>query len=261
MITLAYTTLNSAFVMADEPVKPASIYPTEITLDVMRLGPRCNVTIPTYGIFPGCQLPSGNIPDRFNFTYSGHNYLSICSLDKQGFREFCIVGSNGVPIGVPDYDVLLANGAGDVGERSGWGFIRYSQYPYEIAKLEYGPGFAWIELYNQTDLKGEKICTMLLNLETTQQTCNGLGRQARSAKIFGFYYDDTDYSGKRYKLCLRTPQDEANRCFYHTSANTKGEFSVMNIDNKDSPGSWIGVEAKGDKISGSLYSIDYLYTR
>ncbi|MEE1889036.1 hypothetical protein [Pseudomonas carassii] len=248
-LTLAscLTTLHSIGAMAGNQANSMSNVPLNYTLDTAVFqGPECEGTLSNYGTVNACRLPSGTVPKRIQFS-SASDYSSLCALDKDGFIEFCLLGSLGM--GRP----LLDNAS----SASGWGFVKFIQFPFSIEKFEYGPGFSWIELYSDLDLQGDRLCVMILTLGSTQQACNGIGRQARSAKIFGFYFN---YDAK-YEICLRTPQDEANRCFYHNTANTLGEFSVMNIDSKNPPEGRVGVRAKGDKISGSLYSVDYLKTR
>lgn len=240
--------LYSAGLYAVEPVTP-QVNPIDYKIAVNLTGNECEGAIRAFGVSTACRLPNGATPDRLDFTFTPRDYISLCGLDREGFRVFCITGSS--QSGNKD-NVHLTNGRFYT-VPSGWGLVQYSPYPYDIAELEYGPGFAWVEFYPQAGLAGERLCVMALGLESSQLACNGVGRQARSAKIIGVHNP-----GKPYWVCFRTPDDEANRCYssmyYNSSA---GVLKIMDIDS-ESPPQYGAIRVKEGRVAGSLYSVDYL---
>lgn len=241
--------LYSAGLYAVEPVTP-QVNPIDYKLFVVATDSKCEGAIRAFGVSPACRLPNGATPNRLDFTFTRHDYISLCGLDREGFRVFCITGSGGLE---SKDTVYLPNGR-FYGVPSGWGFVQYSPYPYDIAELEYGPGFAWVELYPQTGLAGGRLCVMALGLESSQLACNGVGSQARSAKIIGVHSPD---SSQRYWVCFRTPRDEANRCYSSPYSNgASGVLKIMDIDS-ESPPQYGAIKVKEGKVAGALYSVDY----
>lgn len=234
---------------AAEPVKSQTINPLNYTLKVNLTENSCSNTITAFGVSTACRLQGGAAPNRLYFDFAPKDYISLCGLDREGFREFCIVGS-GYTGGKEN--VHLFNGR-FIGVPSDWGLIQYSQAPYDVAELEYGPGFAWVELYPELNLAGERLCVISLNLESSQAACHGVGRSARSAKIIGIHNP-----GKHYWVCLRAPKDEANRCYSSIFRTmSAGVLKIMDIDS-ESPPEYGAIRVKKGRVAGSLYSVDYL---
>jgi hypothetical protein len=239
--------LYSTGLYSAEPVNP-QVNPMDYTLVERFTDVSCKEYIRAYGVSTACRLPNGAVPNRLHFTHTPQDFMSLCGLDREGFRLFCITGSARTTVSTAHLDTGRFNGT-----PSEWGLVAYSPYPYDIAEFEYGPGFAWIELYPQTGLAGGRLCVMALGLDSSQSACNGVGRQARSAKIFGLHNP-----GKPYWVCFRTPTDEANRCYSSKYGNaSQGHVDVMDIDST-SPPQYGAIRVKGGSVAGSLYSVDFL---
>ncbi|MCH7417356.1 hypothetical protein [Pseudomonas mosselii] len=238
----------SAGLYAVEPVSP-QVNPISYKLSVNLTDKKCEGTIREFGMSTACKLPGGATPNRLDFAFTPGDYISLCGLDQAGFRVFCIVGSS--KSDNKDY-VHLDNGRFYT-VPSGWGLVQYSPYPYDIAGLEYGPGYAWVELYPQPGLEGGRLCVMALGLGSSQSACNGVGRLAKSAKIIGVHNP-----GKPYWVCFRTPKDEANRCYSSGFGNASaGVLKIMDLDS-ESPPQYGAIRVKEGRVAGELYSVDYL---
>jgi hypothetical protein len=238
----------SAGLYAVEPVNP-QVNPISYTLSVNLADKKCEGTIREFGVSTACNLPGGAKPDRLDFAFTPGDYINLCGVNQAGFRLFCIVGSS--KSDNKDY-VHLTNGRFHT-VPSGWGLVQYSPYPYDIAELEYGPGYAWVELYPQPGLAGGRLCVMALGLESSQLACNGIGRQARSAKIIGVHNP-----GQPYWVCFRAPKDEANRCYSGAAINrSAGVLEIVNLDS-ESPPQYGAIKVKKGVVAGALYSVDYL---
>ena len=224
-------------------------YSIDFTLE-SDTGEKCTVKFDSedYKTKNTCKIP-GNRPE-VAITIDGGGYVrgTYCALDKNGARQYCLLGMTG---GNRNVRLLLTDPRDTV--TLNFGVLKYSEPPYNTEKIEYSPFFTAVELYPRSNLQGSGLCVIALSLGDSKRACDSTGYQARSARIIGL---PDGYS--RHKLCLRTPKDESNRCISTNSTPTSAAFPLMNIDGKDSPAHSVEINVKGGNLSGSLYSIDSL---
>ena len=175
-------------------------------------------------------------------------YKSMCFYNDANVKQLCVIGN------FPTGSNIFTDEIKDEDRNEVYGsfsFIKNVAGTLQVSSVEHGPGFAVIDLYPETELKGQRLCSIELQVGRAESVCSG-ATSAKSAMVRGFK------SGAQ--LCFRSTLDEINRCYHSKptdrSSPPNSKIVINDIDNSADLEIFF-VTTKGGRLSGKLYRIDY----